>query len=85
VTILSMLAAFFGVMSSAAMFPQVYKIFKRRSAKDISFFSYAFLFITGIIWILYGLEIQDIPILISQLVGSVALVFILIGWFLYGR
>lgn len=84
-TILSMLAAFLGVMSSAAMFPQVYKIFKRRSAKDISFFSYAFFFITGIIWILYGLEIQDIPILISQLVGSIALVFILIGWFLYGR
>ena len=53
-TILFILAAVLGVMSSAAMFPQVYKIFKRRSAKDISFFSYAFLFITGIIWLLYG-------------------------------
>ena len=84
-TILSILAAVLGALSSAAMFPQVYKIFKRKSAKDISFFSYAFLFITGIIWLFYGLEIQDIPILISQLVGSIALVFVLIGWFLYGR
>ena len=84
-TILSMLATVSGVIGSVAMFPQVYKIFKRKSAKDISFLSYAFLFITGIIWLFYGLEIQDIPILISQLVGNIALVFILIGWFIYGR
>ena len=84
-TILSILAAVSGVIGSVAMFPQVYKIFKRKSAKDISFLSYAFLFITGIIWLFYGFEIQDIPILISQMVGNIALAFVLIGWFLYGR
>ena len=84
-TILSILATVSGIIGSAAIFPQVYKIFKRKSAKDISFFSYASLLMTGIIWLFYGLEIQDIPILISQLVGSIALVFVLIGWFLYGR
>ena len=83
-TTLSVLAAVSGVIGSVAMFPQVYKIFKRKSAKDISFFSYAFLFVSGIIWLLYGLEIQDVPILVSQLVGNIALVFVLIGWFLYG-
>ena len=84
-TILSILALVSGFVGTFAFIPQVYKIFKRKSAKDISFFSYAFLFLTGIIWLLYGLEIQDIPILISQLVGNIALVFVLIGWFLYGR
>ena len=84
-TILSTLAMVSGIASTFAFIPQVYKIFKRKSAKDISIASYLFMIITGIIWVLYGLEIQSLPIVIPNLIGNVIIVFIAVGWFLYGR
>ena len=83
-TILSTLATVSGSISAFAMFPQAYRIFKRKSAQDISIVSYSFLLVTGIIWVLYGLEIQSYPLVISQSIGNVAGVLIVIGWFLYG-
>jgi len=84
-TILSALAMVSGIAGTFAFIPQVYKIFKRKSAKDIAISSYLFLVITGIIWVLYGLEIQSFPLVITNLIGSLLLVFIIVGWFLYGR
>ena len=84
-SIISMLASVFGIISAVAMFPQVYRIFKRRSAQDISIVSYLFLLITGVIWVLYALEIQSYPLLIPQIIGNIALVLIIIGCILYGR
>ena len=83
--ILSTLATVFGTVAAFAMFPQVYKIFKRKSAKDISILTYSFLLAAGIIWVLYGLEIQSYPIVIAQSIGNLNLVGIVVGWFLYGR
>jgi MtN3 and saliva related transmembrane protein len=82
---LESLATITGVVSSFAMLPQIYRIFKRKSAKDISIWTYAYMFITGIIWVLYGLNIQSNPIWVTNLIGSLALVGIIMGWFLYGR
>lgn len=84
-TILAMLASVLGVISAVAMFPQVYKIFSRKSAKDISISSYLFLLVTGVVWVFYGFEIESYPIMISQLVGNLALFLIIIGWIRYGR
>ena len=83
--ILESLATITGVVSSFAMLPQIYRIFKRKSAKDISIWTYAYMFITGIIWVLYGLNIRSNPIWVTNLIGSLALVGIIIGWFLYGK
>lgn len=83
--ILESLATITGVVSSFAMLPQIYRIFKRKSAKDISIWTYLYMFVTGVIWVLYGLNIQSYPIWVSNLIGSLALVGIIVGWFLYGR
>jgi len=42
-TALSILATVFGTLSGIANLPQAYKIFKRKSAKDISIITYLFL------------------------------------------
>lgn len=84
-TILSTLAMISGSIGAFAMFPQVYRIFKRKSAQDISILSYSFLLATGIIWVLYGLEIQSFPLVISQSIGNLAGFLIVVGWLLYGR
>jgi MtN3 and saliva related transmembrane protein len=83
--VLESLATITGVVSSFAMLPQIYRIFKRKSAKDISIWTYLYMLIAGVIWILYGLNIQSYPIWVTNLIGSLTMIGIIIGWFLYCR
>jgi len=84
-TILSILATVFGTVSGLANFPQAYKIFTRKSAKDISIATYSFLLSGAIIWILYGVEIKNFPVVITNILGAINIGLVTIGWFLYGR
>ena len=83
--LLETLATLVGIVASGAMLPQAYRIFKRKSAKDISIITYSFLFVAGIVWVLYGLDIQRFPLIITNLMGSLSILGIMVGWFLYGR
>jgi len=83
--LLETLATIVGIASSFALLPQVYRIFKRKSAKDISIWTYLYMLVAGVIWILYGFNIQSFPIWASNLVGSLAILGVIVGWFLYGR
>ena len=84
-TILSILAVTFGTLSGISNVPQWYKIFKRKSAKDISIITYSFLFIGALIWIFYGIEIKNFSIIITNILGAINIGLVVIGWFLYGR
>ena len=83
--LLETLATFVGIVGSVAMLPQIYRLFKRKSAKDISISTYSFLFVAGIIWVLYGINIQSLPLIVTNFVGSITLLGIVLGWFFYGR
>lgn len=84
-SILTTLASISGVIGAIAVLPQVYKIFKRKSAKDIAILSYFIFLSSNIIWILYGFEIQSFPIIISSVIGGLNVILVIIGWALYGR
>lgn len=84
-TILAILAAIFGILIGIANFPQVIKIFRRKSAKDISISSVLIFFTGSIIWTLYGIELRNFPVIITNSLAFISLLFMLIGWFLYGR
>ncbi|MDD5133011.1 MAG: SemiSWEET family transporter [Candidatus Nanoarchaeia archaeon] len=84
-SVLSTLATISGSLMALANFPQVYKIYKRKSAKDISAITYSVYILGALIWLLYGLEIKSVPVLISNIIGIIASILILTGWFLYGR
>ncbi len=82
---LSVLATIFGSLMGLANLPQVYRIFKRKSAKDISILTFSILFIGAFIWVLYGIEISNFAVIISNSFGVFSLALIIIGWYLYGR
>lgn len=84
-TILYILATIFGIIGGLANFPQVIKIFNRKSAKDISITTYTIIFVGTTIWILYGIEIKNMPLIIGNTFGAVTVLLVIIGWFLYGR
>jgi MtN3 and saliva related transmembrane protein len=80
-----MLATISGSVMALAALPQIYKIFKRKSAKDISAISYSLFTLGGIIWLLYGIELNSFAIILSNSLSAITSVSVLTGWFLYGR
>ncbi len=84
-SILSVLATISGGGMALAALPQIYKIFKRKSAKDISAISYSLFTIGGTIWLLYGIELNNRAVIISNSLSAITAILVLVGWFLYGR
>ena len=84
-TLLATLATIFGVINGFANLPQIYKIFKTKSAKDLSITTYITLTVGSIVWILYGIEIMNIPVLTMNGLALLEFIIILIGCYLYGR
>ncbi len=63
-----------GFCTTIALLPQALKTWKTKSAKDLSLGMYS-LFCTGIIlWLTYGLMINDLPIILTNIV-SICLAF----------
>ena len=72
ITILGLVAA---TLTTIAAFPQIIKTIKMKETKDISLLMYAFLCSGMILWLIYGIFIQNIPIILAN---SIALVLNLI-------
>lgn len=84
-TLLATLAIIFGVVNGIANLPQIYKIFKRKSAKDISIITYLILIVGSSVWILYGIELKNTAILTMNGLALIQFIVILIGCYLYGK
>ena len=84
-TVLPFLASISGTVLGLSGFPQVLKIFKTKSAKDISPLTYGIVELGSIIWILYGLEIKNFPIVLANVLGLITTSLVLVGYFLYGK
>ena len=84
-SLLSIVATVVGIFMALAGFPQAVKIYQRKSAKDISVLTYLIIDIGAIVWILYGLELNNFPIIISNVLGLTTSTFILIEYYYYGK
>ena len=84
-TLLSILATIFGTIGGLANLPQWIKIFKRKSAKDISIITYSLVLLGSITWLLYGIEMKNFPLIISNVFGAINVGLVVVGWYKYGR
>ncbi|MBD3249022.1 hypothetical protein GF336_03180 [Candidatus Woesearchaeota archaeon] len=84
-TFLSALATIFGVASAVAIFPQVLKIYSRKSAEDVSILTYLFFFAGTIVWLFYGLELENLPIVLGNSIGGILNAAVVYGCLMYGR
>jgi MtN3 and saliva related transmembrane protein len=57
-----------GTFTTLSFIPQVYHIWKRRSARDISGTMFTAFSIGSFLWLLYGLETHSIPVAIANAV-----------------
>jgi MtN3 and saliva related transmembrane protein len=62
--------------------PQIYKIIKNRQANDLSLYMYLILFIAQILFIVYGVLKQDIPIIfVNSLSALLCAVIIFLSFY----
>lgn len=65
VTLIGLLA---GTLTTISFLPQVYRVWKSKSSKDISLGMYV-IFCTGVfLWLVYGLSLQSLPIIAANTV-----------------
>ena len=68
ITVLGLVAA---VLTTTSLFPQLVKVWKTKSTKDISLGMFL-LFCVGIfLWFVYGILLRDLPIIIANCLGLV--------------
>ncbi len=75
--IINLVGAAGGIVSSITFLPQVIKIWKTKSAKDLSMGTLLFLILNVFLWLLYGILTNLYPIIITN--GIVlSMVFIMV-------
>ena len=75
IQILGYLAA---ILTTAANFPQTYKIIKTKSTDDISVNTYLLLTAGCGLWVAYGILNKDLPIIIANSISTSICIIILI-------
>lgn len=80
---LALLAMIMGVFVSFANYPQTYEIVKRKSSKNVSLVTYLMLVPNSVIWVLYGLSLNNLPIIIANSLGLIGVLAVIIVYFKY--
>ena len=81
--ILYWLALISGLLMAISYFPQAWKQLKNKSAYNIAITAFVAQLLARIIWALYGFQLHEFPIIISNAVGVIGLLAIVILYFIY--
>lgn len=65
-------------LTTIAFLPQLLRILKTRSAKDVSAVMYLVMFAGIILWLIYGFHIHSLPVLAANIVSFIFVVAILL-------
>ena len=82
IEVIGFIAAFLCV---GAFFPQVIRLYKRKSAGDISLVWNITYLLSVIAWIIYGLSISSFPIIIANILIGILAILILIARIIYRK
>jgi len=72
-------------LTTAAYVPQVVRIWKTRSAHDISWWMFGIMTLGALLWLVYGLRLQSLPVAAANALVLVLLAAILVLKWRFGR
>ena len=81
VTILGLAA---GALITVSFIPQIIKIYRLRETKDISLLMYIIFTIGILLWLIYGILIEDFPVIVANAIGIVFVSTVLFFKIKYG-
>jgi MtN3 and saliva related transmembrane protein len=74
-----------GAITTGSFFPQVIRVYRLRSAREISLF-FTILFLVGdLTWMGYGIYLQELPIILWNILGSLLAAALLLAKMRYGK
>ncbi|MDI1471152.1 MAG: SemiSWEET transporter [Thermodesulfovibrio sp.] len=73
-----------GIITTSALIPQAIKIYKTKSAKDVSLAMFVFLGIGILLWFFYGILIKEFPVILANFVSLILISVIILMKIRYG-
>lgn len=74
-----------GALSTLSLVPQLVRVFRRKSAQDLSL-PFTSLFLAGVLlWLVYGIFLRLSPVILWNAVGATLMVGLIIAKLRYGR
>ncbi len=74
-----------GLLTTFAIIPQIIRVYKLKSAREISFLYYTMMLIGVIGWLVYGIMQHLVSLIIWNVIGSVLNSWLLLAKIKYGR
>ncbi len=74
-----------GLFTTFALIPQIMRIYKLKSAREISVIYNLGLFIGLILWLVYGILLDLVPVMVWNIIGLVLTGLLLLAKLKYGR
>ena len=71
------------IFSAISFLPQVTKMYKSRSVKDVSSSMYVIYLISVILWLFYGIKINSIHLILSEVFTLILVIVILVMKYLW--
>jgi len=72
-----------GPLGNLMFYMQAYKIFTTKNAVSISLLGFTFSFVALSSWLIYGIFLKNKPLIVSNLVGVVGTILVLIFTIIY--
>jgi MtN3 and saliva related transmembrane protein len=82
---LAMAATVFGILMSLGYFPQTLKIVKRKSSADVSLFTYLLFAPGAFVWLIYGISINNLPLIVSNIISSIGAFSVIASYYIYKK
>ncbi|WP_353683239.1 SemiSWEET transporter [Thermodesulfovibrio sp. 3907-1M] len=73
-----------GIITTGALVPQALKIYKTKSARDVSLTMFIFLAIGITLWFFYGVLIKELPVILANFVSLILIFSIIFMKIRYG-
>jgi len=73
------------ILTMFSFVPQIFKVIKTKSAKDVSLLTIIQLALGVSLWIIYGINLKNTIIIMANSVTLITLIILLFLYFNYGR
>ena len=74
-----------GALVTFGFVPQIIRVFKLKSAREISALFNVLLLVGMVLWLIYGISLHLVPIILWNIVGILLVSILLYGKLKYGR
>ena len=74
-----------GAIVTCSLIPQLIRVFRLKSAREISMLFTSLMLLGIILWLAYGIYLKLAPVIIWNVVGAVLVALLLVAKLKYGR